>query len=92
MFGRFMEAGAFCKDKLAGKTKTRMPHPNFITLHCTSMSDQRRQEMVVKHRVDLYVILTTIVGSVVLYGGKNMAFVDALFFATGGSTQSGLNP
>lgn len=33
----------------------------------------------------------TIVGSVILYGARNMAYIDCLFFAAGGSTQSGLN-
>ena len=33
----------------------------------------------------------TIVGSVILYGKRNIAYIDALFFAAGGATQSGLN-
>ncbi|KAF1951633.1 hypothetical protein CC80DRAFT_424490 [Byssothecium circinans] len=38
-----------------------------------------------------YLISMTMLGSVILYGGNNMAYVDALFFASGSSTQSGLN-
>lgn len=33
----------------------------------------------------------TIVGSIILYGSDNMDYIDALFFASGSATQSGLN-
>jgi hypothetical protein len=33
----------------------------------------------------------TLAGSVMLYGNGNMAYIDALFFASGSATQSGLN-
>ena len=33
----------------------------------------------------------TIIGSIVLYPAGGMAYIDALFFASGASTQSGLN-
>ncbi|KAF3932827.1 hypothetical protein ABW19_dt0208835 [Dactylella cylindrospora] len=39
----------------------------------------------------LYIMGWTIVGSIMLYPVKNMPYVDALFFASGASTQSGLN-
>lgn len=42
--------------------------------------------------VDLYFLTVIIVGSVMLYPIKNMAYIDALLFASGGATQSGLNP
>jgi hypothetical protein len=32
-----------------------------------------------------------LIGSVILYPAKNMDYIDALFFASGGATQSGLN-
>jgi Trk-type K+ transport system membrane component len=38
-----------------------------------------------------YLIIMTLVGSVILYGSHNMDYVDALFFASGAATQSGLN-
>ncbi|KAF3933104.1 hypothetical protein ABW20_dc0110546 [Dactylellina cionopaga] len=38
-----------------------------------------------------YIIGCTIVGSILLYPIKNMPYIDALFFASGASTQSGLN-
>lgn len=40
----------------------------------------------------VYLISWTIVGSIVLYAGGTMAYIDALFFASGSATQSGLNP
>ena len=33
----------------------------------------------------------TLVGSVIIYGSKNVDYIDALFFASGAATQSGLN-
>ncbi|KAK2865110.1 hypothetical protein FQN49_003902 [Arthroderma sp. PD_2] len=38
-----------------------------------------------------WIIGVTLVGSIILYPGGNMAYVDALFFASGAATQSGLN-
>ena len=34
----------------------------------------------------------TIVGSILLYPAGGIAYIDALFLASGGATQSGLNP
>lgn len=39
----------------------------------------------------VYVILWSLIGSVVVYGGSGIPYIDALFFATGAATQSGLN-
>ena len=39
----------------------------------------------------MYIIVLTLIGSVVLYPVKNLPYIDALFFASGGATQSGLN-
>lgn len=39
----------------------------------------------------MYIILWSIVGSVVVYGGSGIPYIDALFFASGAATQSGLN-
>ena len=33
----------------------------------------------------------TLLGSIVMYGARNMDYIDALFFASGAATQSGLN-
>ncbi|KAJ8108480.1 hypothetical protein OPT61_g8143 [Boeremia exigua] len=38
-----------------------------------------------------YILVMTIIGSVIMYGSKNMSYIDALFFASGAATQSGLN-
>ncbi|ODQ67279.1 potassium transport protein TRK1/TRK2, partial [Nadsonia fulvescens var. elongata DSM 6958] len=38
-----------------------------------------------------YILLSTIIGSILLYPVKNIAYIDALFFAAGSSTQAGLN-
>ncbi|EWC47381.1 hypothetical protein DRE_00349 [Drechslerella stenobrocha 248] len=39
----------------------------------------------------LYIVGFAFVGSFMLYPAKNMSYIDALFFASGASTQSGLN-
>lgn len=50
-----------------------------------------------KHRLNfitihyLYMLGLTIFGSIVLYPGGNLDYIDALFFASGCATQSGLN-
>ncbi|KAJ4331085.1 low affinity potassium transporter [Didymella glomerata] len=38
-----------------------------------------------------YLIVMTLIGSVILYGQRNIDYIDALFFASGSATQSGLN-
>jgi potassium uptake Trk family protein len=40
---------------------------------------------------DFWVIGLTIVGSILLYPAGNLRYIDALFFASGANTQSGLN-
>ncbi|SPQ25969.1 2c00e388-04bd-4db8-8990-ee307c3bb16f [Thermothielavioides terrestris] len=54
---------------------SKEPHFNFITAHY------------------FYIISLAMLGSVIVYGaGKgNIAYIDALFFTTGASTQAGLN-
>ncbi|PNS16442.1 Potassium transport protein 1 [Sphaceloma murrayae] len=39
----------------------------------------------------LYLISMTIIGSIIIYPSKLMPYIDALFFAAGSATQSGLN-
>ncbi|CAK3828938.1 Potassium transport 1 [Lecanosticta acicola] len=39
-----------------------------------------------------YMILTTICFSIMIFGPGNLPYIDALFFAAGTATQSGLNP
>ncbi|CAG7979060.1 unnamed protein product [Penicillium nalgiovense] len=38
-----------------------------------------------------YIISWAITGSIIVYAGGNIAYIDALFFAAGAATQSGLN-
>ncbi|KAJ5318106.1 hypothetical protein PENANT_c043G01113 [Penicillium antarcticum] len=38
-----------------------------------------------------YIISWVIIGSIILYPGSELAYIDALFFASGAATQSGLN-
>ncbi|KAF3479458.1 high-affinity potassium transport protein [Arthroderma uncinatum] len=38
-----------------------------------------------------WIIGVTLVGSIILYPAGNMSYIDALFFASGSATQSGLN-
>lgn len=38
-----------------------------------------------------YIITLTLIGSVILYGNGRVNYIDALFFASGAATQSGLN-
>jgi len=40
---------------------------------------------------DSYIIAHTLLGSVIMYAGGGLKYVDALFFASGAATQSGLN-
>ncbi len=40
---------------------------------------------------DLYIMSAAIVGSILLYPAGGLAYIDALFFASGAATQSGLN-
>lgn len=39
----------------------------------------------------MYIISMTLIGSIIIYPARNMPYIDALFFASGGATQSGLN-
>ncbi len=41
---------------------------------------------------DMYILCLGIIGSILLYPAGNLAYIDAIFFATGCATQSGLNP
>lgn len=40
---------------------------------------------------DIYLAAMTIIGSVIVYGARNLTYIDCLFHAAGGATQSGLN-
>jgi len=40
----------------------------------------------------LYILGWAIIGSILMYPAGGMAYIDALYFASGAATQSGLNP
>lgn len=40
---------------------------------------------------DIFIISVSILGSLILYAGGNVDYVDALFMAAGCATQGGLN-
>ncbi|KAJ4293347.1 low affinity potassium transporter [Kalmusia sp. IMI 367209] len=73
MFGPWLVAFSWLKQRMPKRWSAFKPRLNFITLHY------------------MYIIIMALIGSVVLYPVKNMAYIDALFFASGGATQSGLN-
>lgn len=39
----------------------------------------------------MYIISSVLVGSLLIFAGGDIAYVDALFFASGACTQAGLN-
>jgi hypothetical protein len=42
--------------------------------------------------LDIYIISSALLASLLIYAGKDISYIDALFFATGACTQAGLNP
>ena len=63
---------------------------NFILLHCMCQSETVPR-VIANQATDMYMIFMAMLGSVMLYGIGGMAYIDALFFAMGSTTQSGLN-
>lgn len=53
--------------------------------------DTIRPMLITVVSIDAYIIGMAIISSIVIYPYKNMRYIDALFFAAGGATQSGLN-
>jgi hypothetical protein len=62
------------------------PQYNFITLHCTCSHSMDRLTL------DVYIIASVLVGSLLIFAGGDIAYIDALVFAGGSSTGAGLNP
>lgn len=44
------------------------------------------------YRSDIFIVSLTFITSVIIYGARNMSYIDALLFGAGAATQSGLNP
>jgi len=69
-------------------------HFNFITLHCESGLELQHfpfREQTLTCTLDCYLIGMILILSVVIFTGSNIRYIDALFFASGACTQSGLN-
>ncbi len=66
---------------------------NFITIHCTFQLSiaEIQAHFEADPCTDLYILSAAIVGSILLYPAGRLAYIDALFFASGAATQSGLN-
>lgn len=93
MFGPWVDALHWAKSHGPYKAlkKQRL---NFIMIHCRMkklpcFSYTSNRELT--SPVDLYIISMTIIGSILLYPVGNLNYIDALFFASGCATQSGLN-
>jgi Cation transport protein len=86
----FIDGWGFIKAlKPAFLSKT--PHFNFITIHCKSFQTLCAHRGVLIFCSDFWIMGLTIFGSILLYPMGNLAYIDALFFASGACTQSGLN-
>ena len=68
-------------------------HYTFIQIHCKSThGDSKAVKVSTDGAVtDLYILGLSILGSILLYPGGKIAYIDTLFFACGAATQSGLN-
>lgn len=75
MFGPWLSSLEWVKQHTPAGLAALMPNFNFLMLHYT------------------YIIGWTLLGSGMLYGDRssNLPYIDALFFASGAATQSGLN-
>ena len=92
MFGPWLEIFAWLKALAPNFKGFRRPHFQFITLHCTHAYNLRLVSGSNLVLADIYLISLTILGSIILYGdGSVLGYTDALFFASGCATQSGLN-
>lgn len=72
------------------RTMLKTKNLNFITIHCTfHLSNSLGTSL--SSPIDLYILSAVLVGSILLYPAGGMPYIDALFFASGAATQSGLN-
>lgn len=71
---------------------SRKPHFNFITVHCKS--PHRWCASVASNTnptADFWIIGLALLGSILVFTTGQLKYIDALFFASGSCTQSGLN-
>lgn len=93
MFGPFVDSWQWIKSCNPGSPlkKRRL---NFITIHCeenTSILEFHALLITLCHHPDLYILGLTVAGSILIFPAGNLNYTDALFFASGCATQSGLN-
>jgi len=70
-----------------------LPKYNFITLHCTpSPVPVNHCGLLMVLTIDIYIISSVLLGSLLIFAGKDITYIDALYFAGGACTGAGLNP
>ena len=89
MFSPMVESWEWLKAHNPG-SPFKQRRLNFITIHCTSQCSYVNLNAD-EHASDLYILSVTIIGSILLYPAGGLNYIDALFFASGTATQSGLN-
>ena len=72
------------------------PTFNFLLVHCAASPRLVFFGIILEFMltygcVDVYIITSALVGSLLIYAGGNISYIDSLFFATGACTQAGLN-
>jgi len=67
------------------------PKYSFITFHCT-FSPVRWNHLTGFRKSDIYITACILIGSLLIFAGGNIAYIDALVFAGGSCTGAGLNP
>ena len=94
MFGPFLESFEWVKAQNP-RSFLKKPRFNFITIHCMSSPveacTRAPYAILICLGLDIYLLCLAIIGSILLYPAGNMAYIDALFLASGCATQSGLN-
>ncbi len=70
----------------------KKPHFTFITVHCSSPDSWAFMKLQLTGcSIDFWIIGLALLASCMVYAERNIPYIDALFFASGGCTQSGLN-
>lgn len=63
---------------------------HYDSLYVHHMKCTRHRKLMLTY-IDFWIMGMTIIGSILIYPAGGMAYIDALFFASGGCTQAGLN-
>ncbi|GKT88424.1 trk family potassium uptake protein [Colletotrichum tofieldiae] len=72
---------------------SKKPHFNFISAHSVAFHPAHSANLHLAPTSDFWICGLTLLGSILIYAtaGGQMAYIDALFFASGANTQAGLN-